>query len=208
MEFLTGVDVTAYLEWAMETYGSLMVLVGTILTGEIAILTGFILSVQGWFSVGLVFLFAIVGTLIADFFWFSMGRLFPNWIQGLPLFKALSASTVFQLQMRVKNQALTLLIMKYLYGFRWITIVYLASYNKISARNFIIYDILGTVIFVLSLAAIGIPAGAGIYNLVPAYRSVVGIVTAIAFALLISTCLRLVINYFRKSWSPTSINAQ
>lgn len=208
MELLGAGEVVTYLEWAMEVYGSFVVLIGTILTGEIAILTGFILATQGWFSVELVFLFALLGTLTADFFWFFMGRLFPNWIQQLPLFKALSVSSVFQLQMKVKNQGLILLGMKYLYGFRWITIVYLSALNKISVRDFIIYDLLGTVIFVLSLAAIGIPAGAGIYNLVPAYRSFIGILTALALALLISIGLRIVVNYLKKLWNPTSTSAQ
>lgn len=208
MELITGFNLNTLIADYTEIYGLYMVFVGTFLTGEIAILTSFIMSAQGWFASPYVFICAVLGTLAADFFWFSIGRLFPARIQRLALFKVLSESSIFKLQMRIQNYALILLIMKYLYGLRWITIVYLSALNKVSVREFVVYDLLGTIIFVLSLAALGIPAGNGLYNVIPAYHSAVSIVSAIVFALLISTALRLLAGYVKKVWNLSSSSAQ
>ena len=191
-----------FLESALRDYGVWVVLVGTFLTGELTILTAFILVAQGWLTAESVFFFAVLGTLMADFFWFTIGRLFPGWMKNLKAYKSLSGVPWLTWELKLHHQALVLLIVKFLYGFRWITIVYFAV-GTIKTREFIIFDIVGTVIFVAVLALIGIPTGYGITSVLPAYHLFVTLAMAVAGAFVLSIVLRSLMVYMRDLWKRT-----
>ncbi|MDO8624363.1 MAG: hypothetical protein Q7R54_03345 [bacterium] len=145
----------------IEAYGYWFVYLGTVFFGEIIILTSFILSGQGFFDAGLVFILSILGTLTADLFWYITGRLslhvFKGTIQEPPthtLSRLLHALTGRYL-------LLTLLGSKFIIGGRLITILYVAR-AKASFPLIALFDVLGVTLFIATLALVGWASGKGV----------------------------------------------
>jgi len=175
----------AYFEMFLQIYGGVAVFVGAFLLGEIAILTSFILATQSFLSYELVFAFSVTGMMCADLFWYFLGRFTSVFSTRLSRYKKQTGPLASFLEKTIGRRVfITLLVLKFLYGLRWITIMYFAT-RPVHLAQFFIFDLVGTFIFVTVLLGVGRIAGENIYNIIPAYHSVGAIILAILLAFFI-----------------------
>ncbi len=140
----------------------LMTFLGAFFFGEGVIITASYLSEGlGWNIAG-VAAAAFLGTLIADTAWFGLGKIlhdsFPvRWQRerdrAEKLIHALTGERPF----------LALLFIKFLYGSRIIMILYLAA-RRVPLRLFVLYDALGTSLWLAVMITLGVLAGKGLGN--------------------------------------------
>lgn len=202
MEKLLALFSGVQLSPVLEQYGGWLVFLGTLFTGEVTILPSFILAAQGYLPLSTVFIYSVLATICADLFWYTAGRLFPRYFSHLKIFQKSSAILMLDRQFSNHSIAWILLIAKFLYGFRWVTIMYL-TLRGVKFFTFAFLDLIGIVFFIAILATLGILAGQGIYNPIPAYERATAIVSTIIFSALILLALRAAVGYVRRTWVAT-----
>ncbi len=172
-------------QWVMEgltTHGEIAIFIAVLCVGEIAILTAFVLAGQGIFSPISVILISSLATLIADIFWFGIGRFFPQRIVPGIFHRAMLGPLSDFIGFVTRDKIfLSIFFLKFFLGTRIAVILYL-SRRELSTIRFILYDIVGVVFYILILGFIGLVVGNWIKNIIPAYRFTV---TLISIALLV-----------------------
>lgn len=149
-----------------------IVFVGSFLFGETVILSGSYLAGQGIWSVVVVYIWALLGTLAADAAWFYLGPkgmlLFHRWEKV----KTKHEAIILALQRHVGEKPfLAMLFIKFLYGTRILTIIYLSSV-KVRFWTFMLFDFIGTAVWLVVMVGAGWLAGKGLADVLPAVRSV------------------------------------
>ncbi len=188
--FSTAQEFATSLTILLATYGGFAVFVSVFLTGETAIFIAFMLAEQGTLPFELVFISATLATLLADLFWFTAGRYFPErWLPArlkhslvMPLEKVFT--DLFRGQ-----QFLPILLLKFFIGTRIVVLIYFAR-QKISLLRFFIYNTLSIVFFLTVLAILGIIFGRVIEVAVPAYKTFATIFTSILVVVVVSQLVR------------------
>lgn len=177
----------------VESYGNISVFIGAFLFGEFAVLTAFILATQGVFSSSTIFIVSVIGIACADACWYGFGFYFSKKKPGWHLHdqSIIAKTATFWERIIGKNIFISLLVVKFLYGIRWATIVFLGL-KRLAIPFFLVFDLLGIIVFVGVLFVIGWITGKGIYNLIPFYHGVIGIIIAIIFAIIVVNILHLV----------------
>jgi len=144
---------------------------GAVFFGETVILTASFLAAQGWWSVWNVFLITLLGTVISDCVWFLLG----NWIMHKESFqkhKPKYEKLVTKLDKKIGNRPyLSLLVIKFLYGTRILTIIYL-SFRKIKFWQFVVFDFLGTSFWLAVVMTIGWLAGKGYTRVIEIFHNI------------------------------------
>lgn len=143
------------------------IFLGAFFFGETVIITAAFLAAHKLWSMDEVFWLALSGTVLADVVWYLFGqrlmRFFRRWKkyreEGNQLLAALEKTTG-------QRPFLALLFIKFLYGTRVLTIMYLSA-RKVGLRTFTIFDSIGTVLWLIAVMAIGWLAGKSITNLAP-----------------------------------------
>ena len=153
-------------------YRQLAIFLGSFLFAESVIFTASFLSAQGFWPLTTVFIFVFLGAIISDFFWY-FGRLFflkftRQWLLYKNAYNKLSA---FVDKITYNKPFLALLFMKFLYGTRFLIIIYIAM-RQVKLKTFLFYDIIGTIIWLLVIIPIGWLAGKGAYNIIPIYKNI------------------------------------
>jgi membrane protein DedA with SNARE-associated domain len=87
-----------------------------------------------------------------------------------------------------------LLVSKFIYGTRFLTVVYL-SLERVSALRFLVMNFLSTFLWLVSIVAIGWFAGKSIFNLIPIISDVK---YALLFIVLLVISLKLAPIWFQK----------
>ena len=137
---------------------------------------------------------------MSDSLWFLFGQrillLFHKWKK----YKEQSEKLITALEnITGKKAFLSLLFIKFLYGTRILTIMYL-SIQKIKFLTFVIFDTIGSIIWLLIMISIGWYAEKGIVNLVP-------LVNKFEYALLF-LILVIVIFKFGTTWLTKKITKE
>ena len=152
-------------------YQFLALFAGAVFFGETVILMASFLAAQGSWSVWNVFWIALVGTIVSDCVWFLLG----DWIMHRESFQKHQAKyerLVMKLDKKIGNRPyLSLLIIKFLYGTRILTIIYL-SFRKIKFWQFLVFDFLGTSFWLVIVMAIGWLAGKGYTQVIEIFHSI------------------------------------
>ena len=172
---------------AVGEFAPILILVGVFFFGEVVVLSSFILAAQGFVSIPVVFVAALLGTLLADFFWFFMGR-YVSIVRNSKMCRAVKVVYDKQKEFFLSHPAVVLLVINFMYGFRWSTIVYYAS-TSMTLRRYVLLDTLGSAVYVIILGVVGVVTGRGLYNLVEIYHSI----TLIVLAIVVGVVLTLVI---------------
>lgn len=155
------------IETLLLTYQLPAIFLGAFFFGETVILTASFLSGQGIWSLSNVFLLSLTGTIISDGIWFLFGqaifRLTHKWSNSQKKYHQL----IIKLD-KITGQKpfLSLLFIKFLYGTRILTILYL-SIRKIGFWTFVIFDTIGTIFWLAVMISIGWLAGKGMSNFIP-----------------------------------------
>lgn len=157
---------------ALSTYQLPAVFVGSFCFGETVIIAAAFLSAQGLWSIDSVFWLALAGTLLSDTLWFWFGQTILIRLQRWERYKQKTAQLLKALERPIgRRPFLVLLFIKFLYGTRILTIIYLST-RKLSLSTFILFDTIGTTIWLITMLGVGWLAGTSIMNLLPTLNTV------------------------------------
>lgn len=143
------------------------IFLGAFFFGETIIITAAFLSAQGIWTPMNVFWLSLAGTIMSDSLWFFFGQYILNITHRWERYKSQNEKLLARLErITGKRPFLSLLFIKFLYGTRILTIIYL-SVRKISFSSFFIFDLLGSTLWLIVIVAIGWLAGKSVVNLIP-----------------------------------------
>lgn len=114
---------------------------------------------RGLWSVQELFFFSFIGTIMVDLFWFLLARLGKEWKFLNQFFQKDSKIKKFA-QKFSKHEATLLLMTKFIYGTRVISVFYL-SLDGLRTLRFLILNILVTIPWLTLIIAMGWLAGRG-----------------------------------------------
>ena len=143
-------------------YSFLLPMLGSIIGGEGIIILLSTLAAAGVLPFWLVVTGSYTGTLIADSFWFFFGGHFFNWLnQKESVAKKLKSVSRFTDEVMNKQYFRTLIVTKFLYGARILTISYF-SHKGLSFKRFTVYNIVATGFLTLIVCSVGWWIGQGL----------------------------------------------
>lgn len=152
--------ITTYL----TTYQLPTIFFGAFFFGESIILSAAYLAGQQILSLQVVFWVSFLGTVISDLIWFLFGFHFVSRLENHDKHKHNYAKAIRHVDRLVgKRPFLALLFIKFAYGTRVLTIIYL-SVKRLSFWKFVFFDSLGTIIWLIVMVSIGWFAGRGAHN--------------------------------------------
>lgn len=160
------------LEWPIVFFGA-------IIFGDAFILSCGYVAGQGLWSAWDIFWLALVGTIVSDLLWFWFGPYALRQTHRWKKMKDKHQKLVVALQHYTgRRPFLALVVIKFLYGTRILTIVYLSSI-RVRFSTFLMFDILGTGLWLVVMLGVGWLAGQGIANLIPAVQNVEYVLTGV-----------------------------
>ncbi len=167
------------------------IFLGSFFFGETVIITAAFLASQGIWRLTEVFWLSLAGTVISDSLWFLFGqsifkvtrrqRTYQSKYQGF--FRSLESATG-------QSLFLSLLFIKFLYGTRILTILYL-SIRKIRFWMFLAFDTVGTMFWLTVIILIGWLAGKGVTNVLPIARQTEYLLSAIVLFIILHKIITL-----------------
>ena len=187
---------TDYTEW-LESYSYVVSFFAPAFGGDAAAIGLAFLSAQGHYPLWTLFTFGVVGTVFADSVWFFIAKQrVVNTIRNGGRFSA-RYQKVEETVVRLShsNDFLLLLLAKYIYGTRILTIFYV-SLKELAFGKFLIYSSVTTVLWIIPICTIGWLAGMGFDMVLTMFRNVQ---LALAF-LLVLVVLFYVIQRVIKRW--------
>lgn len=134
------------LESLIQTYGYIVIFLGTLVEGETILVSGGFASHQGYLQLRWVILVAFLGGLSGDFLFFYLGRWHGHLILTRhPIWYA-RVQKVFKLLERYHT--ILILLMRFLYGLRMIT-PFALGMSRISTSRFLVLNTLGALIWAI-----------------------------------------------------------
>lgn len=157
---------TTHLYTLFLNYGLIVLFLGVVFTGDVAIFVAFMLVWQGLFSVGSVFTTAVLGILSADIFWFTVGTgLSSAWARRQRLHnkhhRRIQKAKQLWTRLTKDNMVHAMLLVRFVYGLRLPTILYLST-QRVSFKSFVLYDAAGIIMYVPILGLLGMLVGKGV----------------------------------------------
>jgi membrane protein DedA with SNARE-associated domain len=158
--------------------------VGAFFFGETVILAAALLAQQGWWNMSTVFVVSFIATVVSDAVWFWLGTTFFFKKKWFDKYEKKYKGIVDVLDRKVGHRPyLSLLVIKFLYGTRIITILYLAV-KDLSFWKFILFDTIGTLVWLVAMLAIGWFAGNGIASM-GLFGSITKLLSALVVCILV-----------------------
>lgn len=159
------------IEHLLASYQFLFIVAGSFLFGETVIITAAFLSVKmGWSPLS-VFFFSLLGTITSDSCWFMVGKYFSDSVKKSKFWKNKYPKKRNLVRKIVVNPKTALFYYKFLYGFRVLSILYVAGMGM-PTTDFVLFNSFGTFIWLIVIISIGWFAGRGIFNLLPYVSSI------------------------------------
>lgn len=138
-------------------YGYLAIAIGTFMEGEITILLGVLAAGKGLLALPGVFLAAMAGTIVADQFFFHLGR--RRGYQFLARHRHMRRAAAHVRIISRRYQTGLILGFRFLYGLRTVTPLVLGM-SRISPVRFALLDLLGTTLWAGAVTVLGLAFGA------------------------------------------------
>ena len=163
----------------LSAYQLPAVFFGAFFFGETVILTAAFLAGQGTWSIESVFWLSLAGTVISDSLWFFLGQTFFKFTKRWEKYQDQYQTFLIKLE-KITGQRpfLSLLFIKFLYGTRILTILYL-SIRKVRYATFLLFNTVGTILWLSVMIFVGWLVGRGVGNAVQIFSRVEYIVTAL-----------------------------
>ena len=158
----------------LSAYAHPVIFFGAFFFGEAVIVTAAFLAAQGTLSISTVFILSLLGTLIADTLWFFSGRYVLSLTHRFDKYEEKYRGFLNHLvELYERSPFLSLLFIKFLYGTRVLTILFL-SMRKMPIRTFFFYNTIGTLIWLSVITVVGFVAGRtiGIERITSSFRKV------------------------------------
>ena len=148
----------------LATYQLPAVFFGAFFFGETVILTAAFLAGQGTWSIESVFWLSFAGTVISDSLWFLLGQTFFKFTKRWEKYQDQYQTFLIKLE-KITGQRpfLSLLFIKFLYGTRILTIIYL-SIRKVRYFTFLLFNTIGTVLWLSVMILVGWLVGRGVLD--------------------------------------------
>ena len=178
----------------IESYAPLVCLIGAYFGGDALIIFISSLSGQGLVSYWTIVLFCTLGTTSADVMWYFLGRtrLAGKLISSRQL--AAGYSKIERIFSKYGgNDFLLLLIVKFVYGIRVVTIVYFSRERRRFGR-FLAFDSFAVIVITLFVTTLGWLAGKGIGSYVSIYENFRDAVKIIVIVLVVFFVLKSLVN--------------
>lgn len=150
-------------------YGLIAIAIGCFIEGEIIILLGVLAVYQGILPLQGVWIAAMVGTLISDFFWFYLGH-----VMGRPALakRPRWKERIARIETWFHRYGMIMVIGYHgLYAMRTLTPFVLGAI-QVPYQKFIVYDIVGTLIWITGVIAISYPLAGAISSSIQHIQSV------------------------------------
>jgi membrane protein DedA with SNARE-associated domain len=143
------------------------IFIGSFLFGETVIITAAFLAAEGLWSLSDVFWISLAGTVVSDSAWFLFGQRILAFFKrsGKPNPRSERLLSAIE-NITGKNRFALILCVKFIYGTRIFTIMYL-SMRKMHYGRFAAYDTISSTLWLTVICAIGWLAGKSVTNLVP-----------------------------------------
>lgn len=166
--------------------------------GDAVIMTAAFLSGQGIWSPITVFILTFFGTLVADIFWFFLGRKSLTKFHKWEAYRKKSEKILAVIEKIAGSRPLLFLfITKFLYGTRIITIVYV-SLRNINFFKFIAVDSFGTLLWLFVIVPVSWFIGKSTVGL----SELIGVTKiALIFLLFVFLITRIITLYLKRSLS-------
>ena len=169
----------------LSTYQLPAIFLGSFFFGETVILTAAFLAGEGTWSISSVFWLSLAGTVISDSLWFLLGQTVFKFTRQWEKYQDKYQVFLIKLEkLTGKRPFLALLFIKFLYGTRILTILYL-SIRKMPYSTFILFNTIGTVLWLFVMIAIGWSAGKGIAGADQIFSRVEYIITALVILIVL-----------------------
>ncbi|MBI2410806.1 MAG: VTT domain-containing protein [Candidatus Kerfeldbacteria bacterium] len=144
-----------------------IIFLGAFFFGETVIIAAAYLAAQGLWSPATVFLLAFFGTMASDICWFWIGGKFHGAIEKRASYQVQQQKYAhFLKKLTGEKPFLALLFIKFLYGTRILTLLYL-SMRKVRMRYLVIYNAIGTIFWLAVIIPIGWLTQKGLTTAVP-----------------------------------------
>ncbi len=183
---------------AIANYQQIAVFVGSFFFGESVIITLSVLGKSIGLTFGRIFIMALLGTVLADLTWFKFGDVLLKDIKLIDRWNERVSKEYSPLVKRITRHGpvLSLLYIKFLYGTRVLTILYLSSV-KVSIRKFLIFDTIGTIAWLSVIVGFSWSLGASA-------KSVIREIQDVAYLILIAIAILIAFRIFSK-WMQTRL---
>lgn len=174
MEYALGMLIEALSEhWMLATF------VGTLIAGENAILVALVFaSGQPTLIYGGVLLTSYVATLLADMFWYAVGRYGISSISRKVSSEDIPASALKRLF--DEHLFISILLIKFLVGLRVALTFYLAMKERLTPGRYLLLDSIGIFVFLAVLSGVAWLVNAGTGDAFETYQTIIRLVTALA----------------------------
>jgi membrane protein DedA with SNARE-associated domain len=175
-------------------YAYLLVGIGVILEGELALLSASIAAQRGILNIILVAITAFLFTLVTDWFFFFIGRFMGTKI--LNRFQVLR-KRIHKPNLWIReNPRLIMILYRYLYGFRIVTLLILGM-SKVPIHRFMFYSFIAVLIWTIIFGLLGFFMGDIISKFIIQFEHLAGFIIVGIF----SAALMLIIirNVVRKA---------
>ncbi len=155
------------LQWLVEHFGYLAVLIGGFVEGETMVLLGGLAAHRGYLDLRTVIAVATTGTLFGNQLYFQLGRTRgaamldrkPHWRPR--------AERVLELARR--HQTLVVLAYRFVLGVRTVT-PFVLGMSGVSRMRFTLLDVLSTVVWALAVGGSGYVLGSTLESMLPHLR--------------------------------------
>jgi membrane protein DedA with SNARE-associated domain len=145
-------ELSPHLLYIVEHYGYLAVFFGSLIEGDALLLVASFLAYLGKLDLLPVIIAAFFGTWLSDMSWFILGRYSSHpCIKNWHWLHKISDKSTDIVSKRPRLMALT---MRFMYGLRMV-IPFSLGKSTITTRNFLIYNVLGLVIWLMVFSALG-----------------------------------------------------
>lgn len=168
----------------LSTYQLPAIFLGSFFFGETVILTAAFLAGEGTWSVESVFWLSLAGTVISDSLWFLLGQSFFKFTKRWEKYQDKYQVFLIKLEkMTGQKPFLALLFIKFLYGTRILTILYL-SIRKMRYLTFLLFNTIDTTLWLSVMIAIGWSVGRGVTNVAEVFYKVEYALTALVLLII------------------------
>ncbi len=179
-----------FLVAAITQYGLVGYGVAVFLFGETAIVLGLLLLRQSEHPVLNILSMAAVGTMMADLFWFLVGRYFPRNAVPSKIRSKIFTPAYNTLATIIENRIFwSLVFLKFFVGVRLISVLYISK-RPITFIQFVFYDLLGTILYLLALTLILFQLGQTVEAVVPAFHTLSSVLLGLLLLMVASILTR------------------
>jgi len=195
-------DIVPILIDILEQYGYIIVLLGTIIGGELVILAAVFLASIGMLNIYLVVILGMAGIIISDNFWYFIGAKARGKLNYSSLSSPKSIFPFKKIQHKIDDfkekfadhYAKFIILSKFVYGTRIITLV-TSGYQNVLYKKFVIFNLIGSVLWMTIIVFLGYVMGVS-WNYLTEYNE--SAKYYVLFGILILFVIRYIFNRFIK----------